>query len=533
MKKLSQTICLVFSLGLVAVSCSSDDNGGNKDYLKGVPKGEIVPVGERFVTLTGFEEGEAGVSSREASQANSQKWWKYIYGEIEYNCEGENDVEEIEEVGYYYAFFPNGKMYYKDGISGTPYAYNDWEWADSSKSKIRISNNYGESQVFEFTELNANAVVYASYQSYQGCSLLTWEQMGNPVYEENSEEDNGNSAGRYIWWTKEDITVDDGSPVLSVKGNFVKDGKIWDTPYRYSTDGINWVTNQWDGVTSRSFINFSGNFWAERSYTSVLNLTYTSVHGTGTLVVDRLLTGVNPISGPGEEGCLAWDGGNTAYALANASYHGGNFNDGDVVIKSTDGGNTWASITHQPPKSEGHQYFSYIYLINQNLYLVERIDYTKYRILHSSNGGLSGGWDISPIYEDGGIRLQGVAGFGGTQVYATNNGGTYTVAPMTPTISVQPVQFESGNNIKAKVYNISGNSDVLLPLFHSKEVTGGVFILNLISNTLYNPSNSGLNSYHGSNTTSEILIFGNHLVSVSGGKFYKTPLPLQFYDTRD
>lgn len=348
----------------------------------------------------------------------------------------------------------------------------------------------------------------------------------------DDNEDDEHLTGKYIWWTKEDINVDDGYPVLSVRANFVKDGKIWDTPYRYSTDGINWVTTQWDGITSRSFINFSGNFWAERSSISNQNFTYTSVHGTGTLVLDRSATGVNPIGGAGEEGNLAWDGSNTAYALANASFHGGNSSDGTVVIKSTDGGHTWAPLLHQPPKSQDHQYFAYIYLINQNLYLVERIDYTKYRILFSSDG-LGAGWDISPIYEDV-IRLQGVAGFGGTQVYATfEDKGTHTVAPMTPTISVSPVQFESGYNHKAKVYNISGDSDVLLPLFHSKEVTGGVFILDLITNKLYNPSNSGLNSYHGSNTTSEILIFGNNLVAVSGGKFYKTPLPLQFHDTKD
>src|SRR5690554_3848801 len=130
----------------------------------------------------------------------------------------------------------------------------------------------------------------------------------NDDMDDNDNEDDEHLTGKYIWWTKEDINVDDGYPVLSVRAKFVKEGKIWDTPYRYSTDGINWVTTQWDGVTFRSFINFSGNFWAERSYTSVLNLTYTSVHGTGTLILDRLTTGVNPLGGAGEEGNLAWDG---------------------------------------------------------------------------------------------------------------------------------------------------------------------------------------------------------------------------------
>lgn len=225
MKNLLKIIGLVSSLGLMVISCSSDDNGGNKDYLNGVPKGEVVPIGERFVTLTGYDEGSTSSSLMATSQTNSQKWWKYIYGEIEYNCEGENDVEEIEEAGYYYAFFPNGKMYYKDGINGTPFAHNDWEWADSSKSKVRITDEWGDSQVFEFTELNANAVVYASYQSQQGCSLLSWEQLGNPVYEDEDSGNNGSDieypyiseVGLFIF--DGDDPLSDGEPVYSFTNN--------------------------------------------------------------------------------------------------------------------------------------------------------------------------------------------------------------------------------------------------------------------------------------------------------------------------
>jgi len=194
-----KTIGLLFSLGLVVFSCSEED----KNYLNDVPKGEIVPVGERFFALTGYDEGSTSslsmetsqVSSQKAdSQTNSQKWWKYIYGEIEYNCGGESGMETVEEVGYYYAFSPDGKMYYKDGIGGTPFAYNDWDWADNSKSKVKITDEWGDSQIFEFTELNANAVVYASYQSQPGCSLLTWEQLGNPVYEDEGEDSSDNTS---------------------------------------------------------------------------------------------------------------------------------------------------------------------------------------------------------------------------------------------------------------------------------------------------------------------------------------------------
>ncbi len=178
--KLLKNIGLVLFLGLIAVACSSDDNkGGGSDHFKDVPKGEIVSVEQRFITLTGYEENTVAVNSVSTLNADTQKWWKYIYGKIEYNCEGENESEEIDEAGFYYAFFPNGKLYYKDGVDGVPVAYNNWEWTDSSKSKVRITDNYdGESMVFEFTELNSNTVVYASYQSEGGCSLLTWEKLG-------------------------------------------------------------------------------------------------------------------------------------------------------------------------------------------------------------------------------------------------------------------------------------------------------------------------------------------------------------------
>lgn len=176
---LRKVFMLLFFVTVVA-SCSSDD-GGSSDYLANVPKGEIVPVAERYRTLTGFDEGSS--PNPRISNTESQKWWKYIYGEVTYNCEGENETDEIEENGNYYAFSPNGKMYYKYGQEGTPVEYNDWEWANSSKSKIRITNQWGETMDFELTELNDDGVVYASYQSAQGCSLLTWEQLGTPVFD--------------------------------------------------------------------------------------------------------------------------------------------------------------------------------------------------------------------------------------------------------------------------------------------------------------------------------------------------------------
>ncbi len=140
---------------------------------------EIVSVGERFSTLTGFDE-DAG---KGLETSTSQKWWKYIYGEMEYKCDGEDETEAVESAAAYFAFSPDGTIYYKFDLDGTAFAHHQWEWVDSSKTKVYITNEYGQTLVFEFTELNPDAVVYASYQSEEGCSLLTWEQFGNPTYE--------------------------------------------------------------------------------------------------------------------------------------------------------------------------------------------------------------------------------------------------------------------------------------------------------------------------------------------------------------
>lgn len=181
MKKLTvlRKVYLLFFIGIITASCSSDDGGSNSNYLKNVPKGEIVSVGERFFTLTGFEE----YAGKGLETSNSQKWWKYIYGEMEYKCDGENETGAVDSEATYFAFSPDGIIYYKFELDGMAYPHHQWEWADSSKSKVRITNEYNQTLVFEFTELNPTSVIYASYQSEEGCSLLTWEQFGNPTYE--------------------------------------------------------------------------------------------------------------------------------------------------------------------------------------------------------------------------------------------------------------------------------------------------------------------------------------------------------------
>ncbi len=184
-------ISFILFLSFIVASCSSDNGGGNDSkYFENVPKGEIVPVGERFVTLTGYEEG-ANLSSNEETIAvtfdsNSQKWWEFIYGEYKEWCDGEYDSEQLEETGYYYAFFPNGKLYMKYGTTGAPQYKADWQWANSSKSKVKITFEEefdGEkfSLDYEFTELNSSAVTYAALISEDGCKFVEWVQFGNPI----------------------------------------------------------------------------------------------------------------------------------------------------------------------------------------------------------------------------------------------------------------------------------------------------------------------------------------------------------------
>lgn len=73
-------------------------------------------------------------------------------------------------------------MYKKDSASGTPYFEANWEWIDSSKSKIRVWDAF-ESLIYQVTELNANAAVYGASFTYESCNFLTWEKLGQPMFD--------------------------------------------------------------------------------------------------------------------------------------------------------------------------------------------------------------------------------------------------------------------------------------------------------------------------------------------------------------
>lgn len=168
-KKQLLKAAFLFVLGLaLTTSCSKDDGGGDK--FAGVPKGEIVPVGERHETLTGFPEAEG----RGGLEESSQVWWKAEKSIVDYHCGGESEEIDNSQENVYYAFKNDGMIYYKIGMSGDENSHYSWEWKDNNKNAIIVHG-----VEFELRELNANNVVYASYQEEEGCYAITWEQFSN------------------------------------------------------------------------------------------------------------------------------------------------------------------------------------------------------------------------------------------------------------------------------------------------------------------------------------------------------------------
>jgi hypothetical protein len=165
MKKFVKNAALLLFVTLAFTACSSDDGG--ESTLSGVPSGEIVAVAERDQALTGASEGQG-----------TQKWWTHVVSAFMFSSEDCGEDFEYENQGYY-AFYPNGNYYTKSSLNGTPTLVGSWEWYNSSKSKIIISNDLGEA-VNTLTYLNADNVVFGTKQNAEGCKVTTYEQFNNP-----------------------------------------------------------------------------------------------------------------------------------------------------------------------------------------------------------------------------------------------------------------------------------------------------------------------------------------------------------------
>ena len=168
MKKVK--LLLTFAIcAMISISCSKDDDSSSSSNApEGVPTGKIVPVSERSIVLTGFDDANEGKG------AMAQVEWEYDNGRFYStgsNCT-ENFDENIES-DLFISFMPNGDLEYRD-VDGELLYTRTWEWADSKKG-VHLD---GETDVtFLFSELNKDRVVYYSSQNYGDCTLISYEVL--------------------------------------------------------------------------------------------------------------------------------------------------------------------------------------------------------------------------------------------------------------------------------------------------------------------------------------------------------------------
>lgn len=175
--KVSLLSYIFFALTLTASlgSCSkdsNDDDGGNN--LDNVPSGELVAVELRNETLTGFPEG--------GNQSGTQKWWTHVITSVKYSNSQCGEDLTYTDLGYM-AFYPSGEYYLKTSLGEQPEVIGSWEWANSTKSAILVTNSLGQQAEFSVTWLNDNNVVYGSNQGGTSCSVTTYEQFNDPFFE--------------------------------------------------------------------------------------------------------------------------------------------------------------------------------------------------------------------------------------------------------------------------------------------------------------------------------------------------------------
>ncbi|WP_422359180.1 hypothetical protein [Reichenbachiella sp.] len=170
-----KAIFSVLTLSILVFACGGDDD--NDDPFASVPSSEIVDIELRDAALSG------SASSSGRSAAVGQKWWLQKVSKIDLSGEcGDAESQEVT-TEYYYAFYPSGQYYYQSSKEGTPISAGSWQWVDSNtKDAIYVNVQAGQVE-FTLRGLNDDELIIASDQSQASCTVITWEQFGNP-YEE-------------------------------------------------------------------------------------------------------------------------------------------------------------------------------------------------------------------------------------------------------------------------------------------------------------------------------------------------------------
>jgi hypothetical protein len=173
MKNLKQ-LFLVLCIGLVTMSCSSDDDNSSSDSITPPNgfSGEIVPVAQRNSALT-------GVTNFTKTSLITDKWWTPVESAVTVSgCGGGQDGTQTEDnFGAQVSFGTDGYIYNRQNNSTTENTVGEWSWANENKSKVSWNiYQLGQTYTIGFTYLNENNLVYYLNQN-QGGSCTVREYL--------------------------------------------------------------------------------------------------------------------------------------------------------------------------------------------------------------------------------------------------------------------------------------------------------------------------------------------------------------------
>ena len=163
MKILSKRLLIVGLSIILFTQCSKDDDAAPAD-LPGVPTGEIVALEERDEVLTGDPNGIEG-----RVLAGPVIWW-LNQENILSDCNGGEATDFTDRNEY--SFGTDGILYARSPGSTNAQSGGSWSWSSSAKEAIIY-----QSVEFKFTELNKNAITYASRQTAGDQCAITYQRF--------------------------------------------------------------------------------------------------------------------------------------------------------------------------------------------------------------------------------------------------------------------------------------------------------------------------------------------------------------------